>query len=163
MAGAGRGRFAYRVGLLTGWGLGDQVTPLMARQAATAAICTVVHGPASDLALERSGFGAARQGNLLGLPHVCESHNGSSNTCMFTCCLLRAAADADVHLADPNTGNAAQMAAAVGHMEIVEKLVEAGCAWPHGKKANSGLGAPVDVVQLLAQKTGTPVSNVREK
>jgi hypothetical protein len=50
------------------------------------------------------------------------------------------------------------MAAAVGHIDVVEKLVEAGCAWPHGKKANSGLGAPVDVVQLLAQKTGIPVS-----
>jgi hypothetical protein len=50
------------------------------------------------------------------------------------------------------------MAAAVGHMEVVEALVEAGCSWPHGKKANSGLGAPVDVVQLLAQKTGASVS-----
>jgi hypothetical protein len=50
------------------------------------------------------------------------------------------------------------MAAAVGHLEVVEKLVEAGCAWPHGKKANSGLGAPVDVVQLLSQKTGIAVS-----
>jgi hypothetical protein len=70
-----------------------------------------------------------------------------------------AAAGADVHLADPNTGNAAQMAAAVGHIEVVEKLVEAGCAWPHGKKANSGLGAPVDVVQLLSQKSGIPVSD----
>jgi proteasome assembly chaperone (PAC2) family protein len=69
-----------------------------------------------------------------------------------------AAAGADVQLADPNTGNAAQMAAAVGHIEVVEKLVEAGCAWPHGKKANSGLGAPVDVVQLLSQKSGIPVS-----
>lgn len=69
----------------------------------------------------------------------------------------RAAAGADVNLADPNTGNAAQMAAAVGHLEVVEKLVEAGCAWPHGKKANTGLGAPVDVVQLLSQKTGIPV------
>jgi hypothetical protein len=49
------------------------------------------------------------------------------------------------------------MAAAVGHIEVVEKLVEAGCAWPHGKKANTGLGAPVDVVQLLSQKTGIPV------
>jgi hypothetical protein len=65
-----------------------------------------------------------------------------------------------VHLADPNTGNAAQMAAAVGHIEVVEKLVEAGCAWPHGKKAHSGLGAPVDVVALLAQKSGVPVSVV---
>lgn len=71
-----------------------------------------------------------------------------------------AAAGADVNLADPNTGNAAQMAAAVGHIEVVEKLVEAGCAWPHGKKANTGLGAPVDVVQLLSQKSGTPVSVV---
>lgn len=69
-----------------------------------------------------------------------------------------AAAGADVHLADPNTGNAAQMAAAVGHIEVVEKLVEAGCPWPHGKKANTGLGAPVDVVQLLSQKTGMVVS-----
>lgn len=69
----------------------------------------------------------------------------------------RAAAGADVNLADPNTGNAAQMAAAVGHLEVVEKLVEAGCAWPHGKKANTGLGAPVDVVQLLSQKTSIPV------
>lgn len=49
------------------------------------------------------------------------------------------------------------MAAAVGHIEVVEKLVEAGCTWPHGKKANSGLGAPVDVVQLLAQKTDMQV------
>lgn len=71
------------------------------------------------------------------------------------CC---AAAGADVNLADPNTGNAAQMAAAVGHIEVVEKLVEAGCAWPHGKKAHSGLAAPVDVVQLLSQKTGIAVS-----
>lgn len=71
--------------------------------------------------------------------------------------MSRAAAGADVNLADPNTGNAAQMAAAVGHLEVVEKLVEAGCAWPHGKKANTGLGAPVDVVQLLSQKTGIPV------
>lgn len=74
------------------------------------------------------------------------------------CAACHAAAGADVNLADPNTGNAAQMAAAVGHIDVVEKLVEAGCAWPHGKKANSGLGAPVDVVQLLAQKTGIPVS-----
>jgi hypothetical protein len=43
-------------------------------------------------------------------------------------------------------------------MEVVEKLVEAGCSWPHGKKANSGLGAPVDVVQLLSQKSGLSVS-----
>lgn len=74
------------------------------------------------------------------------------------CC---AAAGANVNLADPNTGNAAQMAAAVGHIEVVEKLVEAGCAWPHGKKAHSGLAAPVDVVQLLSQKTGIPVSLLR--
>lgn len=53
------------------------------------------------------------------------------------------------------------MAAAVGHIEVVEKLVEAGCPWPHGKKANTGLGAPVDVVQLLSQKTGMVVSRQR--
>lgn len=76
------------------------------------------------------------------------------------CFLPCAAAGADVNLADPNTGNAAQMAAAVGHIEVVERLVEAGCAWPHGKKANSGLGAPVDVVQLLSQKTGIPVGGL---
>jgi hypothetical protein len=79
--------------------------------------------------------------------------------CLRACvwCVAHAAAGADVNLADPNTGNAAQMAAAVGHLEVVEKLVEAGCAWPHGKKANTGLGAPVDVVQLLSQKTSIPV------
>jgi hypothetical protein len=52
------------------------------------------------------------------------------------------------------------IAPAVGHIKVVEKLVGAGCSWPHGKKANSGLGAPVDVVQLLSQKSGLSVSAV---
>lgn len=81
---------------------------------------------------------------------------------VLSLCYHSVAAGADVNLADPNTGNAAQMAAAVGHIEVVERLVEAGCAWPHGKKANTGLGAPVDVVQLLSQKTGISVSSMAE-
>lgn len=91
--------------------------------------------------------------------------NVSPSVCMLRrgcCCCHCVAAGADVNLADPNTGNAAQMAAAVGHIEVVERLVEAGCAWPHGKKANTGLGAPVDVVQLLSQKTGISVSSMAE-
>jgi hypothetical protein len=69
--------------------------------------------------------------------------------------VLHTAAGASFEVTDPDKGNPAQIAAYWGHLEAVVKLVEAGCAWPHGKTARGVAGG--DVVKWICNITTNKV------
>lgn len=81
-----------------------------------------------------------------------------AHLCTSAASSTAAAAGASHDVTDPDKGNPAQIAAYWGHLEAVVALVEAGCAWPHGKGARGVAGG--DVVKWICNITTNKVRSL---